>query len=190
MGGARIAGFAAVAAIAAFLAGGAALAFSDIPESESKLIVHAQKLGMVRTQTKLGGSSGTRAEYAVLENRQKVSWISIYLNEAHPGMYFRSADTNPKDAAKMFTFYAQNKATFERDGRSGGTRYVMAVLPDRECVLITHHAGVTDTDRASADGTTLVLYVNYCLPSGEKATGDSVTQVMANIGVRGRFDPK
>ena len=167
-----------------------ALAWSDIPETQSKILVNSERLGMVRAQTKIDGGNNTRMEYAVMVARDNGSWLSIFVNEAYPGVYFRSSDTDPKQASKLFDVFNNNAPAFDREGKSGGVRHVVAKLADRECVVITRHGGVTGTDANSADGTTLMVIMNYCLPKGIVASNEHVTTAVASVGVKGLFDPK
>ncbi len=182
--------FAFLAVLAAVFAPGVARAWSDIPESESKILTNTARLDMVRVQTKIDGGRNTRMEYAVMMSKNQESWLSIFVNEAYPGSYFRSSDSDPQKSAKMFTIFEQANPSFEREGKSGGVRHIVAKLADRECVVITRHAGTTGSDANSADGTTLMLIMNYCLPKGVTASNDHVTTAVASVGIRGQFDPK
>lgn len=181
---------AAIAVLAAFGITTPAEAWSDIPESESKILVNGARLGMVRAQTKVDGGRNTRMEYAVMAAKDNGSWLSVFVNEAYPGTYFRDSDTDPRQASKLFGVFDKNAPAFEREGKNGGVRYIVAKLADRECVVITRHSGVTGTDANSADGTTLIVFMNYCLPRGTVASNEHVTTAVASVGVKGLFDPK
>jgi hypothetical protein len=181
---------AVIAGLAAIWTATPAGAWSDIAESESKILVNGARLGMVRTQTKVDGGRNTRMEYAVMVAKGNESWLSVFVNEAHPGTYFRNTDTDPKQASKLFSVFDKNAPAFEREGKNGGVRHIVARLAEREYVVITRHGGVTGTDANSADGTTLIILMNYCLPPGTVASNEHVTAAVSSVGIKGIFDPK